>query len=155
MTLPASGAISLSQVAAELGIGASGINLNQANVRSLAGGATNMNALRGKSASTPLAASGNDGTAWNQNTSNNGSVGCDISVTVSGGSGGYIYSWVKTSGQGSGSGGATGTLRVIASYSRGSSGQAMSYWNCTITDSQGHQITVTDILADLYWGILV
>lgn len=52
MTLPASGAISMSQVATELGIGTSGISLNLASVRTLAGrgsGAISMSDLRGKS----------------------------------------------------------------------------------------------------------
>lgn len=53
MTLPATGSISMAQVAAELGVSQTGINLNQANVRALAGkpsGAISMSDLRGKSA---------------------------------------------------------------------------------------------------------
>ena len=52
MTLPASGPISMSQVATELGVTASGINLNQTNVRTLAGrpsGTISMSDLLGKS----------------------------------------------------------------------------------------------------------
>lgn len=58
MTLPTSGAISLSQVNTELGLAANtAINLNQANVRSLAGvasGAISMSNLYGKSSLTLL-----------------------------------------------------------------------------------------------------
>lgn len=51
MTLPASGAITMNQVAVELGISATGISLNLASVRTLAGrasGAISMSDLRGK-----------------------------------------------------------------------------------------------------------
>jgi hypothetical protein len=54
VTLPTSGSISMSQVAAELGISATGLSLNDSRVRSLAGkpsGAISMSDLRGKSAS--------------------------------------------------------------------------------------------------------
>jgi hypothetical protein len=53
MTLPSSGPISMSQVAAELGISATGLSLNDSRVRALAGkpsGAISMNDLHGKSA---------------------------------------------------------------------------------------------------------
>jgi hypothetical protein len=56
MTLPVSGAISLYNIAVELGISNSGINLNQANVRALAGksgGSVSLNDLRGKSSAPP------------------------------------------------------------------------------------------------------
>lgn len=57
MTLPASGAISLSQVNVELGLSATAtISLNQANVRTLAGipsGAISLDNLHGKSNVTP------------------------------------------------------------------------------------------------------
>lgn len=52
MTLPASGPISMSQVATELGVTSTGINLNQTNVRTLAGrpsGTISMSDLLGKS----------------------------------------------------------------------------------------------------------
>jgi hypothetical protein len=59
MTLPTSGAISLSQVNTELGLAANtAINLNQANVRALAGvasGAISMSNLYGKSTLTLIA----------------------------------------------------------------------------------------------------
>lgn len=53
MTLPATGPISMSQVATELGISATGLSLNDSRVRALAGkpsGAISMADLRGKSA---------------------------------------------------------------------------------------------------------
>lgn len=52
MTLPSSGAITMAQVATELGVSQTGINLNQSNVRTLAGkpsGTISMSDLRGKS----------------------------------------------------------------------------------------------------------
>ena len=52
MTLPSSGPITMAQVAAELGISASGLSLNDSRVRQLAGkpsGAISMADLRGKS----------------------------------------------------------------------------------------------------------
>jgi hypothetical protein len=156
MTLPASGAISLAQVATELGISASGINLNQANVRALAGGATNMNALRGKSASTPLSAIGHDDTAYYQNTgSGSGTIRCYPMVVASGGSGGYTYAWTKQSGSGNISNSTIYNPNVYMTYSKSSSGNAVSLWSCVVTDSLGHQVTVTDIMADLNWGILM
>jgi hypothetical protein len=57
MTLPVSGAISLYNIAVELGISNSSINLNQANVRALAGkpgGSVSLNDLRGKSSAPPV-----------------------------------------------------------------------------------------------------
>jgi hypothetical protein len=57
MTLPITGSISMSQVAAELGLPTTGINLNSSAVRVLAGkstGVISMNDLRGKSAETIL-----------------------------------------------------------------------------------------------------
>jgi hypothetical protein len=57
MTLPVSGAISLYNIAVELGISNSGISLNQANVRALAskpGGSVSLNDLRGKSSAPPV-----------------------------------------------------------------------------------------------------
>jgi len=57
MTLPASGSISLSQVASELSLSTTGINLNNSSVRSLAGkasGAISLSDLRGKSATPTI-----------------------------------------------------------------------------------------------------
>jgi len=57
MTLPASGSISLSQVASELSLSTTGINLNNSSVRSLAGkasGAVSLSDLRGKSATPTI-----------------------------------------------------------------------------------------------------
>ena len=65
MTLPASGAISMSQIATELGIAQTGINLNQANVRALAGigsGTISLSDFYGKAAAAPV--SQFSGTAW-------------------------------------------------------------------------------------------
>jgi hypothetical protein len=56
MTLPASGAISLSQVAGELAIGLSSVNLNDSRLRGLAGkasGVISLNDFHGKSNITP------------------------------------------------------------------------------------------------------
>jgi hypothetical protein len=156
MTLPASGAISLSQVAAELGIGASGINLNQANVRSLAGGATNMNALHGKSNAPPLSAIGHDDTVYYQNTgTGSGTIHGYPMVVASGGSGIYTYAWTKQTGGGNISNPAIYNPVVSMNYYKGSSGSALSEWKCVVTDSLGNQVTVLNITVDLSWGILM
>lgn len=57
MTLPASGAISLSMIATELGLAATGLNLNDSRVRSLAGkptGAVSFSDFYGKTYSPPV-----------------------------------------------------------------------------------------------------
>ena len=68
MTLPSSGAITMAQVATELGVSQTGINLNQSNVRTLAGrpsGTISMSDLRGKAngGASLLVGSYNDGFA--------------------------------------------------------------------------------------------
>jgi hypothetical protein len=63
MAIPTSGALSMSQIASELGVGASGLNLGRSSVRSLAGnggGAISFSSLYGKSNSYIRAAVGND-----------------------------------------------------------------------------------------------
>jgi hypothetical protein len=98
MTLPASGPISMAQIAAELGIAAAGINLNMANVRTLGGGATNLNAFHGKSNYGPIVVTCNSVTAMRA-TNNVGNVFVNAAVAASGGSGGYTYSTTYLSGE--------------------------------------------------------
>lgn len=102
MTLPASGAITMAQIAAELGISSTDINLNQSEVRALAGvpsGAISMADLYGKSS---LAAYINeasfDGLGIDFGSGATAYTGYATLTVTGGGTGGITYQWYQTGG---------------------------------------------------------
>lgn len=102
MTMPTSGALSMSRIASELGIGASGLNLGRATIRSLAGnggGAISFSSLYGKSNIPQLSvrAVGDNVTAYSN--IRGGSISSVLTALPAGGDGSsYFYSWVLLSG---------------------------------------------------------
>lgn len=145
MTLPASGAISMSQVATELGISATGLNLNDSRVRTLAGipsGSISLNALHGKSNFPPLSVSAPN-TSRTSSAAGTGTLTTTSLATASGGSGGYTYLWQFVSGD-------TGTTVVSATNNSGAFSRTVttndiwnSSWRITVTDSGGRTASAT------------
>ena len=164
MALPVSpSSISLSQVAVELGAAANaGINLNQNNVRVLAGVSTtsgtrnSLNDLRGKSAYTPMSLVGNDDYRDYGYVGNvGGTAYAKPSVSVSGGSGGYTFSWVVTSTSGlsaSFSNSSNQTCQLSRAYSRYSGGSFTVNLTCTVTDNTGHSVSVYNVVGSATCG---
>lgn len=156
MTLPASGAISIGQVAAELGIGLP-LSLGDSRVRTLAGVATgpiSLSNLYGKSNGTPLAATSQSDSNYADSSVSGGTVGCSPSVAAGGGTGPYTYAWSFTSNP-SGCALANSTSAaptVSKSYTKSAVGSASATLQCVITDSAAASITKTGITADLGWG---
>jgi hypothetical protein len=140
MTLPASGPISMAQIAAELGIGATGINLNMASVRTLGGGATNLNAFHGKSNLAPLTCVVGDQSAY-RGANNTGVVSVSTTAGAAGGSGGYTYAWTFVSGIQFGSPGPVATATFSRSCAPGS--EYTGVYQCTVTDSGGRTASDT------------
>lgn len=143
MTLPATGAISLSQVSVELGGAAGSVrSLGETAVRNLAGvpsGAISMSSLRGKSAYTPMTVVGydvydNDLATGTQYTDN---WYPSVAVTA-GGSGGFTYLWTFISNPNSFTlnvnNAATGRVSHVVSKF-GFTGSCTL--NCRVTDSTG------------------
>jgi hypothetical protein len=142
MTLP-TGTISMSQVAAELGVGAAGLSLNAGNVRTLAGvpsGAVSMNHLRGKSNLAPLTCVVNDQFAY-RGTNNTGVVSASTTAVAGGGSGGYSYAWTFLSGTSFGDKPAVATPSF--SYSCAPGSEFTGVYRCTVTDSGGRTASDT------------
>ena len=148
MTLPASGAISLTAVMNELRIANGGraypINLGDTDVRALAGvssGTIGLSNLYGKSSYNQMVISGSGGSGYRDTALSGGTVSATVSLSVSSGNPGYTYSWavwtqdpgmtVTTSFVGS-------TFGMSATVSRHSSGSKGASLQVTITDSTGH-----------------
>jgi hypothetical protein len=145
MTLPASGPISMAQIAAELGISASGLSLNAAGVRSLAGqpsGSVSMSNLRGKSNLPPLTISATDVNAI-RGTNSTGVVGGTSTATASGGSGGYTYVWSYASGDDRWDKSAVTTSSCAFSLSLAPNVQVYTVFQCRVTDSGGRTASCT------------
>jgi len=157
MTLPASGSISIGQVAAELGIGLP-LTLGDSRVRTLAGvpsGPISMTSLYGKSAYTPMTLTTNGASSGPVSSDTvGGTVSGTASVGVTGGTGGYTYQWTLTSSSGSPTIGGTTSNSVTASktFVKQSSGSATAVFNISVTDNTGHTVTATGVEIDLYWG---
>jgi len=159
MTTPSSGPISLSDVAAELGIGMP-LSLGDPRVRALAGvpsGPISLGQLRGKSAQAPqgpLTATTEDGYGDGDSSGGGGTAFCAPSVTPTGGSGGYTYVWSFTSNPSNCALGssASSACSVSRSYPRFGNGGADATLECVITDSSGQSITKSNIGAHLTWA---
>lgn len=162
MTLPASGNLTLGMVAAELGLGLP-ISLGDTVVRNLAGvpsGPISMSNLYGKSAggtappaSGPLTVQTTGGYGQSNTYGSSGIVACQVSATVSGGTGTITHLWEFTSNPGqftlTGANGANAT--VSKSYSRYSSGSAQAVLRYTARDSAGAVVVAYPVYAELEW----
>lgn len=155
MTLPASGAISLSQVNTELGRGSTNaIDMNDSAVRTLAGvggsgSQWSMNSLYGKSS---LSASGVDDFRSYSTSASGGTASAFPSVNRSGGNGSYTYSWSFTSNpQGASLSNSTAqTPTVSQNFVKNSSGGFSAVLQCVVT-SGGSSVTVSNINASADW----
>jgi hypothetical protein len=154
MTLPASGPISIGDVAAELGIGLP-LSLGDPRVRTLAGvpsGPISLGQLRGKSVAGPL-------TVTAQNSSNSadtqfgsGVVTCNPSVYIAGGVDPKTCNWSILSNPGGATVAFSGPSATVQfSYASNSAGSATVTLRCTVTDGAGSQRTV-DVTGTLQWA---
>ena len=158
MTLPASGSISMAQVAAELGISAVGLSLNDSRVRNLAGvgasGPISMSSLLGKSAYTPMTIGVTSASGYADTSAGGaGFVSATASVVVTNGDPGYTYSWQILSQSGGitiFSGTTASSITLRHSYGGHSNGLASATLQCTVTDSTGHQ-AARNVGATLEW----
>lgn len=160
MTLPASGAIGLTDVLNELKITtpsrALPISLGDSDVLALAGKSAppiSLSDLYGKSSYIPLSVTGNNDSASAVSASA-GTVTCHPSVTVTGGSGGTTYAWSFTSNpNGCSLGAATAaTCNVSHSYATNAFGSANAVLQCVVSDNTGHSKTLGGITGDLDWS---
>lgn len=148
MTLPASGAISLSQVDVELGRASNaGVSLGETAVRNMSGiasGACSMSNLYGRAG---FSAVGNNSSNTYYSASVGGTAYAYPSVTVTGGTAPFTYSWAITSSSGSPVlSNATGAQCTLShSYARYTSMSFTATLQCVITDATGRQITVTGV----------
>jgi hypothetical protein len=157
MTLPASGAISMSQVNVELSRAwNAAISLDEVAVRDLAGvpsGAISMSQLHGKSASAPLSASASPGTYIYKSRGTTGVLSSGtITINPSGGTGGYSYAWSVLSNN-AGGGLTNGTTNQTNNFNTSSFGAA-SGWRQTVlrcTVTSGAQSVNVDITIDWEW----
>ena len=157
MTLPASGPITLGQVAVELGTGLP-LTLGDSRVRTLVGvssGPISLGQLRGKSAYTPMTltvVSGSGGPASSDNSG--GTVSAQATVSVTGGTGGYTVAWTVTSNPSSCTIGPLNGLAVTAAktFVRYSNGEANVTFSLVVTDNTGHIVTASGVEINLYWG---
>jgi hypothetical protein len=143
------GQIWMSEIRAELGAGLP-FSLSQA--RGLAGvpsGSMSMSQLRGKSAYTPMTATGFD--AMDSQMENGGNtvyLTCHPYVTVSGGSGTKTFLWEFQSNGGgvlTDTTSPTCTVRYESKYGGGVAG----YLKCTITDGTGASVVVSNVYYEL------
>lgn len=155
MTLPASGTIQVSEVSVEIGRAATATtSLGETAVRNLAGvasGAISMSNLHGKAA---MSATGvNSNVSRNSNVTTTGTA--TPSVTVSGGTAPYSFSWVFVSNpDGCVLTNATSqTCSVTKTFASGSAGSAAATVRCTITDANTNT-TTADATGSVNWDPL-
>jgi hypothetical protein len=154
MTLPASGAISLSQVSVELGRAATATtSLGETATRNMAGvasGAISMSNLHGKSA---MSAVGVSDTANVSSVGAGGTAIANPSVTVTNYVAPLSFLWSFTSNpDGCALANATSqTCAVSKAYAAEANGEALSTLQCVVTDANT-TITVTGVAADLLWS---
>lgn len=156
MTLPTSGAITLGQVAAELGIGLP-LSLGDSRVRTLAGvasGPISLGQLRGKSAATPLTATAYGDSAEADTQNGAGTVSCSPQVVAGGGTGTITYLWEFTSNPSgcSLSGSTSSVCSVSHTFTKGSSGGASATLRCTVRDGASGIVVLDNISASLQWA---
>jgi hypothetical protein len=161
MTLPASGTISLTDVMNEIRLVTPGraypISLGDSDVRALAGlpsGAISLSDLYGKSSYIPLNVTGNNSANSVSSAGGAGSVTCNPSVSVTGGSGGNTYAWSFTANPNSCALGLSTSAACTVShgYTLNANGGANATLQCIVTDNTGHSVTASGITASLSWG---
>lgn len=158
MTLPVSGPISLSQVNVELGLSATAqVTLGDASVRNLAGissGAISLDSLHGKSSYTPMTITPHSDDRSYSSTSSGGTAYAYPSVSVTGGTGGYTYSWSFTSNPSSAalSNATNSQCTVSKTYVKYSNGGFGAILQCVVQDNTGHSVTVSNISAAADWS---
>ena len=161
MTLPVSGAISLTDVMTELRLSNAGraypISLGDTDVRSLFGvasGAIGLTSGYGKSSYVPMTLTGTDGYASSDSSLASGSSVCGVSIAVSGGSGGLTYTWSVVSQSGGcyfGTNGAS-TYTVGHTYTKQANGTAQATLSCSVSDNTGHTVVLSTITANMDWS---
>lgn len=132
------------------------ISLNDSDVRQLAGkpsGTISFSDLNGKSAATPLSATGLDDNRIIDSTGSSGNAFCIPVVYPSGGVAPYTYQWTITSSQNNPilTNATLQSARVSHFVSANSSGYMQAFLNCVVSDSAGHQVTVTGVFVSLTW----
>jgi hypothetical protein len=162
VTLAASGAISLSDVLAEIRLVTPGraatISLGDADVLALAGKSAmpvSLSDLYGKSSYVPMTVTPHSGISGNVSSSSSaGTASASPSVSVSNGSGGYTYAWSITSQSVTVtlSNATSATCNVSRNFPRYENAEFDVYLQCVVTDNTGHSVTVTGIEAYASWG---
>lgn len=162
MTTPTSGAITIGQAAAEAGVGLPA-SLGDAALRALAGvpsGPISLGDLYGKSAGTPPAAPSpltvqtQDGSGYADSSTAAGAVSCQVTATVTGGTGTITHLWefISNPGQATLSNSNSASARVSRNYARYSSGSAEAQLRYTVRDSTGAQVVAQPVTATLEWN---
>lgn len=148
MALPSNGPISMSQVATELGMSATGLSLGTTSVRNLAGrlsGTISMSDLRGKSAMSVV---GHNSLALYESNGASGRATAFPYVTVTGGVEPYTYQWAFTSNTNPAFqfvSNNVAQVQVYRNFTRYQSFYASCTLQCTVTDATGRAITVGGI----------
>lgn len=169
MTTRTTPPLSLGDVMAELRTTNPGraypISLGDADVRALAGvpsGPISLSNLYGKTAGGggtppapfPLTVQTQDGSGYAASSSASGTVSCQVTATVTGGTGAITHLWEFTSNPGqftlSNSNSATAT--VSKNYARYSSGSADAQLRYTARDSTNASVTAQPVTAALEWS---
>lgn len=161
MTLPASGSISTDQIRDELRVANPGRNYPlstlDADVLSLAGKSAPPvkipDDFYGKSAIGTLNAVGNNSSAFADSRNADGTVSCNPSVTVMGGSGAKSFAWSFLSNPNACtlSNATSQSCTVSKFYTKNSGGNATATLRCVVSDSTGSK-TVDGITANLQWS---